>query len=114
MSSPYNISANYRRVIDRIANLPDVLRAISNTNLQLLVDKLNMERRVRGDELIPSVEEFRAKETQNNDAVFDFVKSQTQAAFDAGLIADYGDDKAIIKVIVDTAKAIIKFIRERS
>ena len=116
MSSPYDIVANYRRALANIdTDSREVRRLINESNLQKLVDKLNMERRVRGDELIPSVEEFRAEETQNNAAAFEFVKFQVQAAFGAGVIADHsGDDRAIIKVVDDSTKAIIKFFEERS
>ena len=88
---------------------------IANANLQLLIDKLNVERHERGVEPIPSVEELRAEETQNNATVFAFVKTHIIHVLnvDNGLTTLVGDE-AVNKTIDDSTKAIIKFFEEQS
>ena len=64
------------------ANLPKVRQAIAKSDLQRLIDKLNVERRELGVEPIPSVDELRAEETCND--VFEFVKSHIIDTFNMG------------------------------
>ena len=96
------------------AKLHKVRRAIAKSDLQRLIDKLNVERRECGADLIPSVDELRAEETHND--VFEFIKNHLMDAFDAGggLATFGGDDEVADKAIDDSTKAIIKFFEERS
>ena len=55
---------------------------VTITNLQLFIDKLNVGRRKRGEEIILLVKDFRSEEAHNNDVVSEFVKSQIMDVFD--------------------------------
>lgn len=95
-----------------IAKLHKVRWAIAKSDLQRLIDKLNVERHASGSDLIPSVDELRAEETQNNTAVFEFVKSHLIVMFETGV--DSTAFSEVNEAIDNSTKAIIKFFEERS
>ena len=93
-------------------NFHKVRQVIAKSDLQRLINKLNVGRRELGVEPIPSVDELQAKEPQNNTAIFEFVKAHFETVFDA---AAFGvNEKEADKTIDNSTKAIIKFFEEQS